>query len=162
MLKRLIRSIRQKPKVVRDNVALGAAGFFTAAVCAVWLYHMPSKMESIASEQGKGEETPGFSDLFGKIGDQFATVKEAVSTVSDSEDKTKVSTEAAEAEVVATSSVAAETATTTPVASSSSTSVVTGSSTVSAEESTDAPRPIRIITTSTATSTSVASTTESQ
>ncbi|NCT01882.1 hypothetical protein GW766_01345 [Candidatus Parcubacteria bacterium] len=79
MIKRLLRNIRQKPKAVRDNIALGVAGVFTAAVFSVWAYNFPSKVASLASESpaNVAEDAVGFTDFFTDIRDQLATLKKA-------------------------------------------------------------------------------------
>jgi hypothetical protein len=75
MIKRLIRNIRQKPKAIKDNIALGIAGVFTAIVGSFWLYNFPTTHSlQIATE---ADETAGFSGLFSDFKDQMATLKES-------------------------------------------------------------------------------------
>lgn len=79
MIKSLIKNIRRQPKATRDKIALGVAGLFTTAVFMIWLYHMPTKISSIAAEHQSDESSPGFSQLFKEIGGQISSVKEAIS-----------------------------------------------------------------------------------
>ncbi|MCB9812054.1 hypothetical protein H6778_00125 [Candidatus Nomurabacteria bacterium] len=82
MLKRLIRQIRQKPKGVRDNIALGTAGVFTFLVFTVWLYHAPSRFTSEAS-LSRDDGTAGFTQIFDTLQEQVANVKESVSAATE-------------------------------------------------------------------------------
>ncbi|MCA9358468.1 hypothetical protein KC902_04370 [Candidatus Kaiserbacteria bacterium] len=81
MIKRFLRHLRQQPKGVRDNIALGVAVSFTAVVVFGWMYSLPMKiadrMERLASGN---EEKPGFTALFKGIKDQVAEVADAVDT----------------------------------------------------------------------------------
>lgn len=79
MIKRLLRNLRQQPKGVRDNIALGIAVVFTSMVAFGWLYSLPMR---VADRTGAAtaEEQPGFTALFKGIKDQVAGVKEAITT----------------------------------------------------------------------------------
>lgn len=80
MLKRLIRGLRRKPKIVRDNIALGMAAGVTFLVFTVWVYHMPSRMEAISERHAEDESQPIFSQLVdgvkGAFSDESPTVEE--------------------------------------------------------------------------------------
>lgn len=151
MIKRILRNLRMKPKSVRNNIALGIAGTFTALVFSVWLYHFPNKITSLTefSQSNKNENTAEFTDFFGQVKDQIATLNEATgdevaattTSVANENDWRKEYT-------VATSSVELfTTASTTMLASSTLLQEEISSSTVAAT-STPTIRPIRIVTTS--------------
>lgn len=144
MLRRLIRNIRQKPKPVRDHIALGVAGIFTALIFTVWLYHTPAKFSSVAEDQKPAEDTSGFADLFGRMKDQWASVKESVPT------EAEISSETEEQIPVVMPVIEATTST-----SSAPTMSVAATSSASEESvaTTSAPRAIRIVTVSSASST---------
>ncbi len=84
MLKRLIKNIRQKPKYVRDNIALMIAFVITSGIFSVWLYNAPARYAEIDNRQGQvsvlKEDKVGFAGVFSNIGKQFASIKEAVIT----------------------------------------------------------------------------------
>ncbi|MEN9922276.1 MAG: hypothetical protein RL097_553 [Candidatus Parcubacteria bacterium] len=150
MIKRILRNLRTKPKSVRNNIALGIAGTFTALVFSVWLYHFPNKISSLTefSQSNKNKNTAEFTDFFGQVKDQIATLNEAT------ENEVATTTSAANENdwrkeyTVATSSVELfTTASTTMLASSTLLQEEISSSTVAAT-STPAIRPIRIVTTS--------------
>lgn len=154
MIKRLIKSIRRKPKGVRDNIAMSIAGVFTAAVFVVWLYHMPAR-QSVIAEKAANDSTPGFSQIFREIGTQATAIKSSLSEVSKEENepeaqKSSLETEGDFSQGVFTSS---------PNTSSSSTSSSTTSSSTSSsvQSAPTIPREVRIVTTAT-TSTSVTAT----
>ena len=79
MIKRLLKTVRRQPKAVRDKIAMGLAGVFTALVATVWLYGSPDRF-SASSELSTTESPPAFSQFFSNIGDQLAAVKESLST----------------------------------------------------------------------------------
>jgi len=165
MIKRFLRNLRQKPKGVRDNIALGIAGTFTAIVFMVWLHHFPSKAAVLTSqEQTKADEKPGFAGIFGDFKEQLASLKE-----SSDQEQTKVATSSPEASNPYI-------ATTTPVGMASSTMSTTtywfennettpaDTATVPTDATTSSAssfRPIRIVTTNNASS-AVATTTETR
>jgi len=77
MIRSTLIKIRRKPKYVRDNIALGIAGTFTAAVFAVWFLNTPT--EFLQKGAAVAEESPrAFSTFFQQIGKQFASVKESL------------------------------------------------------------------------------------
>jgi hypothetical protein len=87
MVKRLIRSIRQKPKGTRDAVAFGGALVFTLMVFTVWAFNTPARMAAIQESYITEDRSAGFGSLFGGIKDQFATAVESInlSTTTDAE-----------------------------------------------------------------------------
>ncbi len=76
MLGKLIRTIRKKPKPVRDNIALSIASGFTIVILGFWAYHLPSRLQ--VSEIVPTESTSAFSTFFDTAKDQFATVRESM------------------------------------------------------------------------------------
>lgn len=95
MLRRLILSIRNKPKHVRDNYALGIAGTCTAIVLLVWLYHWPTMMT--ARSEGRihteeGENTMPLSGFFDQAKEQIATARESLEEIATSTDSTDADT----------------------------------------------------------------------
>lgn len=94
MIKRLLRSIRQKPKNTRDTIALAIAGSVTAVVLLAWVYNVPTKYATIEEKHAESEAAaPGFSQFFDEIGDQItevkASIKESIAT-STKKDETVV------------------------------------------------------------------------
>lgn len=75
MIKRLLRNLRQKPKAVRDNIALGIAGVFTFIVGSFWLYNFPATHS--LSTALEADDDPAFSGLFSDFKEQVATIKES-------------------------------------------------------------------------------------
>lgn len=75
MIKRLLRNLRQKPKIVRDNIALGIASTFTFIVGSFWLYNF-SAIHGV-NTASETKNTPAFSGLFSDFKDQIATIKES-------------------------------------------------------------------------------------
>jgi len=70
MVKRLLRSIRQKPKGVRDQIALVIAIAFTGSIFTVWLITAPARFSSDAQQAQTPEgESTGFADIFDGFGD---------------------------------------------------------------------------------------------
>jgi hypothetical protein len=67
MVKRLLRSIRQKPKGVRDQIAFVAAVVVTGAILTTWLFYTPAGSESIESGSTE-DDAPGFADIFKGFG----------------------------------------------------------------------------------------------
>lgn len=154
MIKRLLRNIRQKPKAVRDNIALGIAGTFTAIVFSIWVYHFPSKIAALtdSTQSDKGEESPAFTDFFGEIKDQIATLNEAtdgdlVESATSSVDLATSTSNWQEYFNSATSTEEIATGTTDVTASNTASFIETSASTTSTT-SAEVFRPIRIVTTS--------------
>lgn len=143
MLKRFLRNLRQKPKPVRDQIALGAAGVFTAAVFVVWVYHFPNQISSQGAEAQKNlEASPGFSQFFSSFKEQFSAAKESFFEVVEEEPAVQlpVTEEASAAEPI----------------------FVPRNNTASSTVPETAPREIRIVTTKAPTTTAAASTTTGQ
>ncbi len=157
MIKRLLRNIRQKPKVVRDNIALGIAGMFTAIVFSIWVYHFPSKIAALtdSTQSDKGEGSPAFTDFFGEIKDQIATLNEAtdgnpVDSATSSVDLATSTSNWQEYFNPATSTAEMATGTSSVAASSTAFLIETSTSSVPTSPTTSIEvfRPIRIVTTS--------------
>lgn len=79
MLKRVIKNIRQQPKAVRDNIALGCAGIFTALITVIWLANMPARFTTTEDVLLSTEESSNFSNLFSNLKEQFAAAGESLS-----------------------------------------------------------------------------------
>jgi cytoskeletal protein RodZ len=92
MLKRLIRSIRQKPKSSRDNIALIIALSFTGVVLLVWIINFPDRLAALEEKNNPNakDDSPGFSKFFEGISDQLADLKENSTTTIESENQTEV------------------------------------------------------------------------
>ena len=80
MIKSLLIKLRRKPKAVREQVALIAAGGFTFAVFVPWAFNLPSKFIDDGSRQTAGlfstlkdDLSEGAPDL-GQIADEFRGV----------------------------------------------------------------------------------------
>jgi hypothetical protein len=80
MVKRLIRTIRQKPKGTRDGVAFGLALVFSLFVFTVWIFNTPARMNAIEESYTVNKEVreSGFGSLFFGIKEQFATAINSV------------------------------------------------------------------------------------
>ncbi len=92
MIKGWIRKIRQKPKHVRDNIALLLALIFTSGVTAVWLYNAPARYSAIGekyAETEDAEKSPGFANIFSGVGEQFASLKEVFSSMATTTDNSE-------------------------------------------------------------------------
>ena len=80
MFIKLIQTLRRKPKVVRDNIALGAAGSLTALVLVSWLVLDGVTPVNVGGVVAEGEAGVGaFSTLFGEVRDQTASLGEVFS-----------------------------------------------------------------------------------
>ena len=77
MLKSVLRYIRQKPKVVRNQYALALAAVFTVGVIFVWLVSGGSALDGTGSPQKASEGNTPFSNLIKQAKDQFAFSKAA-------------------------------------------------------------------------------------
>jgi hypothetical protein len=175
MIKRLIRNIRQKPKAVKNNIALGIAGVFTAVVSSFWLYNFPTTHSlKITTE---ADNMAGFSGLFSDFKDQVATLKESAQEGSNQlatgTPESSVSREQIDIKEFYPPVLNATSSTTTldTVASTTPFNFPTGSAATGTQQNTvsnehnsppgETSRPIRIVTTNNAASTS-ASTTSGQ
>lgn len=168
MIKRFLRHLRQQPKGVRDNIALGVAITFTAVVVFGWMYSLPMKVADRMSRIASGaQEKPGFTALFGGIKDQVAgavganDVEVAVATTADmvtasherevvGDDYRVVMPQASQKKIGTTS---------TTTSNASSTEILSAEVATSTVASSTPPRAIRIVTTNTSTSSSTASST---
>lgn len=65
MLKALLIKLRQKPKVVREQVALVVAGAFTFIILGVWAISLPGHLSGVSETQTAGF----FSTLREEVGD---------------------------------------------------------------------------------------------
>ena len=75
MIKKLLISLRQKPKHVRNNVAFGAAGIFTFAVFSIWAYNLPSALES----RNGGNTASLFSSVVDEVKDGASSIADTAS-----------------------------------------------------------------------------------
>lgn len=157
MLKRILRSIRQKPKPVRDNAAMLIAGAFTCMVFLLWAYHAPTKF-SAAEKQGVQTESPsGFTDLFGRIGSQLGAITEAVKSEEGDEAVSPISSETGDGETEQPAVNSA--ATTTPMKDLESTSsVAVPTPTPQAEQLSSQARVVKIVTVNSSSTTSTSTT----
>lgn len=165
-MRRLIRSLQQKPSAARDRIAFSIAAIFAALVCGVWLYHAPGRFGELALLQPEAEVeqgAPGFREQLAAIPSPF-TNNEAVESsapVSESGNASVLDTNetlTGEREQSRTTSadrnssmIPASTVMSTTTNSSSSTAVA--SSTTMTTESSFEPRVVRIVTTPSASST---------
>ncbi len=153
MLKRFLRDVRQKPKGVRDNIALASAAIFTALVFSVWLYHFPSKVETLVAREEAAKDDPAFTSFFSGMKEQLANLqgaKEEAVVVTTEEEVGSSYQDPFASTVAATSSLDSFLfATSTPT--SSSTTVVATTSQEAVPVLINAPREIRIITVSAST-----------
>ena len=78
MLKSVLRYIRQKPKVVRNQYALVLASVFTVGVVFVWLVSGGFVLDGTGLPQKASEGNTPFSNLIKQAKDQFASSKEAL------------------------------------------------------------------------------------
>lgn len=84
MLKRIIVSLRQKPKPIRDRIALIGAISFTVIIFMIWLYHAPTRQAAVELQNADSvaNQPPGFSELFSAFGEAASSIKEVVETAS--------------------------------------------------------------------------------
>ena len=79
MIRRLINSLRRKPKAVRDNIALSVAGGATAVVALAWVLITPGNIATVVSDV---DAAPGaFSTLFEQFRNQTAAVSDSLDTI---------------------------------------------------------------------------------
>lgn len=128
MLRRWIGSLRNKPKAVRDNVALSVAGGATALVALGWLFITPETVTTVASEVK--EQPNAFSTLFGQLREQTAAVTDSFSnarqTVGEEWEAAVASSTFEEAESERTTTSTSATTTETTATSSNPVSEPTG------------------------------------
>ena len=83
MLRSLFLYIRQKPKGVRNQIALAISSVFTGMVALVWLLGQVDQIGSVTKGEDfvtVPEHQMPFSGLFDQLKNQVASVKEAMST----------------------------------------------------------------------------------
>lgn len=77
MIRKTILKIRRQPKYVRNNIAMGLAGSFTAVVFVIWAYHIPSQLDEI--DNGKNANENGLmSQFMDNVGKQVSSIKDAI------------------------------------------------------------------------------------
>lgn len=142
MIRSLIGKIRRQPKAVRNNIAFGIAGTFTACVFMVWAYQLPSRLSEVTEVTGGAEEVGIFSQIFDQLGEQVATVKESFpdNAVEEGEENPLDS-------LVAEYRASSTSSTTALFSIASSTAATTTDVTIQ-------PRIVRIVTTTTSTTSS--------
>ncbi|MCA9354468.1 MAG: hypothetical protein KC877_03040 [Candidatus Kaiserbacteria bacterium] len=146
MIKSFLRYLRRQPKSARDNIALGFAGLFTAAIFMIWLANAPARSAAIAERMNGGDDGPGFGNLFSQIGDQVSGAKEAVKETVESSDESEP-----ESDFVYYQRNGAAAAPTVPSSTSTSTAT-TSTSTIPGAQTEE--RVVRLVTTTPTTSTS--------
>lgn len=82
MLARLIRTIRHKPKAVRDQYAFWSAVAVTGLVVVVWLVSLPDRLATLSSEEAAKAE-PVFSGFLSEVKDGLSGLGSAVSDLTD-------------------------------------------------------------------------------
>ena len=92
MLKSVLRYIRQKPKVIRNQYALALASVFTAGVVFIWLASGGFGLDGTGSSQQASEGNTPFSNLIKQAKDQFASSKEALTKAEQVASTTKIVT----------------------------------------------------------------------
>ncbi len=86
MIKSLLIKLRQKPKIVREHVALTGAGIITVFVFTAWAFTLPEKFSGTKNTQTAGmfstlkDEISGERPDLGEIAEEF---KEVIATSSD-------------------------------------------------------------------------------
>ena len=76
MIKRLIGSVRRKPRAIREGVAFWAAITLSGFIAVVWLYHMPARFVEVdfaLDDSGESEQ-----NLFDGFQSQLSTVREGL------------------------------------------------------------------------------------
>jgi hypothetical protein len=113
MIIELIRSVRRKPRHVRDTIALGLSGGLTLTIALVWVMALPSNGFDVDELAKEGAQP--FASLWDTLRDQSANVPNAFMRPSDTAPSTTSNQLPAEllAALQATSSVPSPTATTT-------------------------------------------------
>lgn len=96
MLARLIRSVRRKPRHIRDQYALWTAILFTVLVGGGWLIGLGAHVDTDVSLVQPTESEAVFSSFFNEIGEKLSEVTDSIGTLSESKESSAV---------VATSSV---------------------------------------------------------
>lgn len=83
MLHKTLDSIRQKPRSVRDQYALGIAVCCTVLIGGVWTLSLPSRFSQTAAlgNASTTESASPFSGLINQFKDQFKSAKAAIGTL---------------------------------------------------------------------------------
>jgi len=71
MILRIIESIRQKPKAVRQHYAFIVAVAFTTVVAGVWSLSLPARFSAVPALEGQTASAP-FSGVWGQLKQQMA------------------------------------------------------------------------------------------
>jgi hypothetical protein len=130
-MRETIIKLRQKPKHVRENIALGASAGMMILVAAMWIWQLPS---SLGQKVGvattvNNTETQTFGTFFGELKEQVASAGEAFNKATTTENP-EVERPPAGANAVASSTFKASSTTPArpvrlvPAATTSSTSVL--------------------------------------
>ena len=139
MIGRAFRSVRRKPKAVRDRYAFWIAAVFTGCVALVWFLQMPARDSATNTvEIHAGDAAAGLEGMFSGFSEQVAAIREEVSQATTTEPK-------------ATGSAMIQSQST---STASTTDAATIDATSSVQATTTAPpsgRPARITTTSAST-----------
>jgi hypothetical protein len=110
-----LTKLRQKPKSVRNNIALGAAGLMTLPILLFMLFGGYDPAPPFVVEAEKEEQVKPFATFWGEFKEQLASVQSGIGTSTES---AVVQPEASYSPVVATSTESRGT-TTTPSATTS-------------------------------------------
>ena len=86
MLARLIRSVRRKPKPIRDQYAFWTAILFTVLIGGVWGFGLSGRVDTNVSSAQPTESVGVFSSFFDEIGGKLSEVTDSISTLSESEE----------------------------------------------------------------------------
>lgn len=78
MIRKTLLHLRQKPKSIRNNVAMGIAGAVTFMVFLVWASYIPERFSVLSSAPIANPDKAIFSNFFDLIGRQFANVGDSV------------------------------------------------------------------------------------
>lgn len=84
MIRKLLTNIRQKPKPVRDKIALGIASGFTAVIFVVWIFQMSIGTDAL-NENLNGEESDLITQFIDDVKGQVASVTDSVKEVAPNE-----------------------------------------------------------------------------
>lgn len=126
MLRSLFLFIRQKPKGVRNQIALAISSVFTGLVALVWLLGQVGQTGPVVTGEDLvtvPEHQMPFSGLFDQLKSQIASVKEAMSTTT--------ATSSVDTALIETEAVSASTMTLSPETIASSSWVMTEPDTAS-------------------------------
>jgi hypothetical protein len=74
---RWLDSIRQKPKVIRNQYAFGIAVTFTGVIVAVWTFSLPARFSDTPNDIAKAP----FAGIAGEVASGFGAIKSQVASV---------------------------------------------------------------------------------